>query len=372
MNISSINSVVNYDKTNSNNITINNQDENNENNERHISSSFSVSLNNIDLISEHRQETNINITNKRQSIISNQRTNKMNSLSIKERIFSSEISLYKKYNQSPLLLYSHLGLVVTLVYYLYSLISFMSIINSHEQAICNIYDYNIGTSQYILSIDEFKTHVSNITNSFNSFSSNFLNVVKVDNLNSLFLKIEPFDQQKQMNPVKIKDFKSPFEEMSNKEVKDFMSMTNQVSISIKYMIFFENSIITCSKISINYVYSFISRVYIEFYPVIDREACSKSENTNESFYNLIFFSSLLIFISIFQLVVSFQRVYYSFKVMFQIKNSLIKNGKKEKWNSLSFSNKLSFFNLWYFMFIVNSLIIIYCKYYCLYYYCLYI
>ncbi len=124
---------------------------------------------------------------------------------------------YKKYNQSPLLLYSHLGLVVTLVYYLYSLISFMSIINSHEQAICNIYDYTFGTSQYILSINEFKTHVSNITNSFNSFPSNFLNIVKVENLNSLFLKIEPFDQQKQMTPIKIKDFKSPFEEMSNKE-----------------------------------------------------------------------------------------------------------------------------------------------------------
>ena len=304
-----------------------------------------------------------NQNNRKRSANSN-KDSKIRKIPIKDLIFESEVKLYKDHNKIPYFLYTHLILVITLTFFMFNIQKDMKLIDSHEKTFLNFFDLNIGEKHHYTDIQVLKDEMRQTLDSIFTLEDKFLNSFKILNENNLKIKFDSkFIPTATTSIPIIKGETYPFDEASNKDIRNKLKAISKFYINLQYEVEIPDAIVSCYSFNTKFIYDFTIRGYIEHYIEMQRSICDSYDSSLATVYNLLIFSLILIVLGLIEIIIAFKKVYYSFKVLYQLKTNCSLTGNMDKWTRLSFTDKLRFFNLWNFFFILNSLIIIFSKSY---------
>lgn len=233
------------------------------------------------------------------------------------------------------------------VVYNYNLLDYINLFSNNTALIDNISDFQTKF---------YNKQAKNVFKLNNNWSFNLL----------MYFNIKTYYNYKPFSIVIKNKNDNPFNTMSNKDIRNLLKYVNSFYINYDYDIMLNNSNI-CFKIKTKHMYNLEYRGEVKYYLTTSYSNCL-NDNNNQSKLNNYFklednyiLILILVAIAIIELTISFKKILFSFKLLYQVRHNLIKNNQNYIWENMKFSHKLKFFNYWHLLFALNSVLIILSK-----------
>lgn len=236
-----------------------------------------------------------------------------------------------------------------------------STMKRHTRQILDL--HGLSDMHYIYNNPGLKKHLNDTIFTSLSYPEYFLE--ELEFLNKQNIKLS-FNQKRLSKMVKVeypilinnKPY-SPFDSMNNETIRELLHFAESFQFNLTYKINFTyfNRESLCLIIDNTYFYDLSTRGIIYFTILQDITYCPK-ENEAVIIENDEVLPVFILFFGVIELVFVVSKIFYMMKIYFQITSN---PHYSKKIQELEAEDKMRFFNLWLFMFLVTDFFLIYGK-----------
>lgn len=273
------------------------------------------------------------------------------------------MKLYQKYGLIPYLLINHLLIVLLLLLQIFNNFKEFRTLKRHHRHIYNLHDIDITANKfYIHNIEELRTHVKKTIGIFYSYKEKMIEEIEFTKNNNFNIVFIP-SRRKTLNIVDLPftETVSPFDDMSNLHLRKWLQFTEGFEIKLQYKAFFNYSRSTlCVVIDNTYHYDFALRGVYTFSIEHVINSCTNPEEYENGYMieRKEILPAIILVASISELIFVIYKIIYLSKIYYHLHNS---PEFKSKLKNLEVKDKLKFFNLWLFLFVICDVLLIYSK-----------